>query len=159
MNTVWLLDFDGVVNIIGSKPSPWPGPMAKATVAGYRIRWAPELVDAINNVHTDGQAEVRWATTWLDDGMVNHLTDTLGLGPFPAAYERPPHQVHDEAKIAAARGVLAAGDRLVWTDDEIVPRKLRERTEMLGAGQWLAVRPPETRGLAPADIAAITEFA
>lgn len=158
MRTVWLLDFDGVVNIIGWKPSPWPGAMGKATIAGYRIRWAPDLVDAINKVHTSGQAEVRWATTWLENGLVALLTNTLGLGPFPAAYDRLPHQVHDDAKVEAARRVLANGDRLVWTDDAVIPQKIAERKKMLGDGSWLAVRPPETRGLSPADFDAIADF-
>lgn len=157
---VWLLDFDGVVNVIGRKVPRWPGPIGKATAQGFPLRWAPALVDAINDIHAAGLAEVRWATTWLEGGAVAEVEKAVGIGPFSPAYSRRFSRVHDEEKVDAARAVLASGRRLVWTDDAVIPSRRVDVAGLLGSndGSYLTVRPPETRGLSPDNINAIVEF-
>jgi hypothetical protein len=157
---VWLLDVDGVINMIGSKQSRWPGPMRRADVCGYPIRWSPALVDAVNTVHRSGMCEVRWATTWIEGGAVDRLAETLGFDYFETAYTRFPHEVHDEAKMRAAVRVLAVGRRLVWTDDEVVPLTAADRVALLGPddGRWLTIRPGQSRGLGPKDLAVVASF-
>ena len=159
---VWLLDVDGVVNLIGSKQTQWPGGQKRTTVAGWTIRWAaPELVDFVNTVHRSGACEVCWATTWIDDNLIASLADALGFDHFASAYIRQPSEVHPELKRRAARQVLDLGRRLVWTDDDAIPAKRRERIELLGDGEgdrWLTIAPSESHGLGPRDAADILAF-
>jgi hypothetical protein len=158
---VWLLDVDGVVNLIGSKQTRWPGGQKRTTVAGYPIRWAPDLVDFVNTVNRAGMCEVRWATTWLDDNLVDALVAALGFDHFASAYVRQPSEVHPEAKRRAACRVLDVGRRLLWTDDDAIPAKRRERIELLGDGEgdrWLTIAPSESYGLGPSDAASILTF-
>lgn len=160
MNTIWLLDFDGVVNVIGRKPPRWPGPMGKDAALGFPLRWAPPLVDAINAIHASGKAEVRWATTWLLGDSVADITRITGLGPFPAAFPVSKSIDFHDAKRAAAKDVVAAGNRLVWTDDDAIPARKIDLIDLLGDddGSYLAVRPPETRGLSTSDVDRILAF-
>lgn len=158
---VWLLDVDGVVNLVGSKQTRWPGGQTRTTVAGWTIRWAPELVDFVNTVHRSGMCEVRWATTWLDDNLIDACATALGFDDFASAYVRQPSEVHQESKRRAARRVLGVGRRLVWTDDDAIPARRRERIELLGEGEgdrWLTIAPSESYGLGPSDAASILAF-
>ena len=159
---VWLLDVDGVVNLIGSKQTLWPGGQQRTAVAGWTIRWAPELVDFVNTVHRSGACEVRWATTWVDDNLIDRLAEALGFDFFETAYTScRPNETHAEAKRRAACRVLDVGRRLVWTDDDAIPAKRRERIELLGDGEgdrWLTIAPSESYGLGPKEAADILAF-
>lgn len=149
-----------MVNVIGSKQPRWPGPLAKTTVHGYPLRWAPGLVDAINAVHAEGLADVQWASTWSAEGWHDDLTAGTGLGPFKAAVAPGTYAV-SVAKRVAAQALVATGRRLVWTDDEVVPARAADRISLLGPGSgesWLTIRPAPSRGLNPADLAQVRAF-
>ncbi|MDI6102385.1 hypothetical protein QLQ12_27575 [Actinoplanes sp. NEAU-A12] len=119
MIPVWLLDVDGVVNAFRSGWYARPRLVQVYSAADdydYRIRYEPRLVDAIRRVHADGLAEVTWCSTWCSDAAA--LEDALGLPTLPRAFtEQVGGAAVCAAKLAAARRVLAAGRRLVWTDD------------------------------------------
>ncbi|MBB4742347.1 hypothetical protein BJY16_005806 [Actinoplanes octamycinicus] len=160
---VWLLDVDGVVNAYyaGWRREPhvvqvW----SAADQYSYRIRWEPRVVDAINRIHHDRLAEVRWCSTWCTD--IQNLQDALAAGPFRTAF---PARANDlswaEMKARAALEVLGSGRPLVWTDDEEIGAA-RERHPRLGDaerdGRALLVAPSGSCGLRPRDIRRIAAF-
>ena len=66
-----------------------------------------------------------------------------------------------EAKLAAARAVLADGRRLIWTDDVEVPTESSEPVlyaELTADGQGLLIRPDERGGLRPEHMDEIESF-
>lgn len=161
MGTVWLLDVDGVIN--ASRPGWGRAPrsaMAYANGTGYRLRWEPGLIDRIREANLARHVEVRWATTWCDHAA--ELSRTLGL-TLPVAFgPRPAHLTFDEQKVRAAIEVLDAGDRLIWTDDSVVPVALSMYPRFAYAvddGRALLIAPRPSRGLREADMDAIEAFA
>jgi hypothetical protein len=152
---VGLLDFDGVFN---ASRSGWGGPPVSRTVfvegTGYRIRWAPQLARAVRDLYLAGCIELRWATSWV--GHTSTLEALLGLPHIPDAF---PSDVPDilAAKRAAALGVVEAGRRLVWVDDEAFPNTWQPRHWLAGAGHLL-IAPNPRRGLREADVQAIAAY-
>lgn len=159
VNTVWLLDVDGVIN--GSKPgwsrAPFSAMVQDSTGSEWKIRWEPKLIDYIRKVHAEGLAEVVWCTTWCPDA--DRLEKLWGLPELRRAwseYKRGYYAV--EAKREAARAVLAEGRRLVWTDDDAFPRRGPLVDELTADGRALLVKPDGRGGLRPEDVDAIDAF-
>jgi hypothetical protein len=160
---VWLLDVDGVINAI--KPG-WGAAPSRALVwsaadqTSYLLRWAPTLVDRIRALVLTGKAEVRWCTTWCPEAerleALWHLPEldrSLDADPMPRGPQCWP------LKQEAARAVLAAGHRLIWTDDEALPPEGPERDDLTANGRALLIAPRAARGLQPADLDLIEKFA
>jgi hypothetical protein len=158
---VWLLDVDGVINAFRAgwwhtRPSivqVW----STADAYDYRIRYEPRLLDAIRAVHEQGLAEVTWCTTWCSDA--DALEDALDLPPLPRAFTAPVKGADAcEAKVAAARRVVAAGRLLVWTDDVEVGHHADESAAWVEAGKALTIAPDDSRGLRPAHVRRIQAY-
>lgn len=160
---VWLLDVDGVVNV--ARPG-WGGPPRRSLVwadseaVGYQVRWAPPLTDRIRALHHAGVVEVRWCTTWCPEAgklerlwRLPPLVRSLDADPMPRGSGCWP------LKLAAARAVLAAGRRLVWTDDEALPATGPDRDTLTADGRVLLIAPRPSRGLQPPDLDRIAAFA
>ena len=166
MKTVWLLDVDGVIN--GSRAG-WSRQPATATAYHlgnrYRLRHEPMLLQRIHRLALSGLVKVRWSTTWNDaPGELSRVFPALG--PFPHAFEprlpKYPHLTYDELKVRAALDVLAAGDRLIWTDDSVVGPARNMYLPLTAAearGQALLIAPNASRGLRPDDMDDIEAFA
>ena len=160
MIPVWLLDVDGVVNAF--RAGWYTGPRlvqvySAADDYDYRIRYEPRLIDAIRQVHQDGRAEVTWCSTWCSDAAA--LEDALGLPPLPRAFTEPVRGAAAcAAKLAAARSVVAAGRRLVWTDDVEVAHHAEDCTIWAASGRALTIAPNGSRGLRARDLRRIEEF-
>lgn len=158
--TVWLLDVDGVLN--ASRPGWSRAPrsaMAYAEGHGYRLRWEPALIDRIRDANNLDGVTVRWSTTWCV--APDQLTRTFGLNLECAFTERPPHLTFDELKVNAALGVLAAGHRLVWTDDSVVgPACARwpEFDKAVADGRAHLLAPKPSRGIRPNQMDDIWTF-
>ena len=158
---MWLLDVDGVVN---AKRPGWGSARRQSVwsaedAVSYPLRWAPELVDRIRSLHEQGAVEVRWCTTWCTEA---HLLEALWRLPRLVraidAYPMPRGPDCWALKLAAARGVLAEGRRLVWTDDEVIEVYEEEAARLSADGRALLIATNPTRGLRPADLRRITEF-
>lgn len=158
MTPVWLLDVDGVVN--ASRPG-WGGAPARGQLLAdgqwWKLRWAPEVVAFIREVHEAGLAEIRWATTWVP--WAAELEALWNLPPLPLAFA-PDHSSPDEAKLPAAIAVVSEERRpLIWTDDERIPASGEYLDALESSGQpTLLLRPQPTRGLRAADVDLIREF-
>ncbi len=156
MACVWLLDVDGVINV--RKPGWHAAPHHGVAYAGgtaWPMRWAPGLTTRIRRLHQAGTVEVRWCSTWCDwSTQVERLFRLPALAcAFTGAGDAP------TAKLAAARAVLAAGDHLVWTDDDEVPTGGPLLEELTAGGRALLIRPDARRGLTPGDLDEIEAFA
>lgn len=158
--TIWLLDVDGVINVNqpewGTKPHH-----DTARSAGYDwpMRWAPALIHRIRALHNTGLVTITWCTTWCADA--EQLEHMWKLPPLDRAFTEAINGPEAAAaKLAAARKVIANGDRLIWTDDsETPPPDWQEHAELTADGRALLIRPDKRRGLQPADMDAIEEFA
>lgn len=158
---VWLLDVDGVVNI---RKSPWHtaphNGRAFDNGREWKIRWAPQLIDRIRALHKFGAVEVRWCTTWCSNA--DQMERLFKLPVLGRAFTEELRGFEcSEAKLAAARAVLAEGRRLIWTDDVEVPIERNEPelyAELTAGGRALLIRPDERGGLRPEHMDEIEEF-
>ena len=153
---VWLVDVDGVINT--RRPLWGPGlrrGVAHSDGADWPIRWAPALIARMRRLHDAGLVELRWCSTWCPDaGALERLFGLPELGRALSPAELAAALSTDALKLAAARRVLAARRRLVWTDDTAVPA-----TTLTAGGRALLIRPHPRRGLRPSDLTAIETFA
>jgi hypothetical protein len=163
---VWLLDIDGVVN--GTRTG-WHAAPRSVTLFGdgtdFRIRYAPQLAGRIGALARAGLVEVRWCSTWcIVPDQLRRLEHLLGLPEFAPALPADMGFDVSDRKRDAARAVIAAGRRLIWTDDEEVPagRNLAEdllHDELTAGGRALLIRPESRRGLRPEHLNEIEAFA
>jgi hypothetical protein len=158
---VWLLDVDGVIN--ANRPGWGAAPTQRQVWSNhigreFRVRFAPELIRRIRNIHRAGQVEIRWCTTWCGDTAVLEQAFTLPeLGTSWTDYCNG--YVAKEAKLAAAEDVLAEGRKLIWTDDTEAPDESSDLHRALTAdGQALLIRPDERTGLQPEHLDTIEAF-
>jgi hypothetical protein len=158
---VWLLDVDGVLNAHkpgwGAAPTKhdvWSSVMSRS----FTIRFAPSLLRRIREIHRAGRVEIRWCTTWCGDTAA--LEKALALPAFAQCWtEYRNGRAGSEAKLAAARAVLAEGRRLVWTDDnEVPPESWPLHAELARDGRALLIRPDERYGLQPDHLDAIEAY-
>ncbi|BCJ37100.1 hypothetical protein Athai_46030 [Actinocatenispora thailandica] len=132
---VWLLDIDGVLNVLGGKPDRrvWPSRSWRrfsATDASTQVTWpivvAEPVAAFIREVHDSGRAEVRWHTTW--QRSAGRIGAQLGLPEFEvhSAPEFPDGRYDPEWwKLPGALRVIEDERRpLIWTDDQATPRRI-----------------------------------
>jgi HAD domain in Swiss Army Knife RNA repair proteins len=158
---IWLLDVDGVLNVRRSAwhSAPHNG-RAYDNGREWKIRWAPQLITRIRTLHKAGKVEVRWCTTWCS--QADQLERLFKLPVLERAFtEELRDFACSEAKLAAARAVLASGRRLIWTDDVEVPVPRQEPelyAELTAGGRALLIRPDERDGLRPEHMDEIEAF-
>lgn len=170
MIPVWLLDIDGVVNACTRKPdrNVWPLDQWRSVRVAVGDHSLPVLaaqpvVDFIRRVHEEGQAEIRWHTTWQKDAAC--IEAALGMPSLPVqdCPEFTDRHLRDAwFKLAAAeRVVMEEGRSLIWTDDDL-------GWELRGAGRTidllrevapiLTISPDDRTGLTPKHLRLIAEF-
>lgn len=165
MRVVWLLDVDGVLN--ASQRPGWSAAPRNAYAhcdgMAWKIRWAPALVREILQLRATYDVDVRWASTWcqpLPNGTlaVRQIESLLGFPQLLPGFET--FTLAQEAKIQAAIDVLAAGDALIWTDDDAIPQPGDPgwHPSFLDGSPRLFISPDPRRGLQPRHIQAITQF-
>ncbi|MDG6100984.1 hypothetical protein Daura_01375 [Dactylosporangium aurantiacum] len=158
---VWLLDVDGVINV---RRPLWGPSLHRGTASSagidWPIRWAPALITRIRRLAATRLLEIRWCTTWCPDAdALERLFHLPPLGRALSAADLDEAEETDRVKLAAAREVLAAGRRLVWTDDTAVPDPGPVAAELTAGGRALLIKPHSRRGLRPSDLARIESFA
>ncbi|MBG0825226.1 hypothetical protein HS048_31540 [Planomonospora sp. ID91781] len=155
---VWLLDVDGVINV--ARPGWGDVPRSGTAYSGggaYRMRWAPALIDRIRALHRAGGVEIRWCSTWCADA--DQVERLFALPLLARAWtDHLSAVVAAEAKLAAARRILAQERRLIWTDDVETPTCGPVYDELTESGRALLIAPSPRRGLQPDDLAAIETF-
>lgn len=169
VDTTWLLDVDGPINATdpGWSAPPWnrkllyqhEDPGGKTELREFKLRWSPHLITRIRKLIATGTVDVVWCTTWCP--QAHQLEDLWGFPSLGRAWTTHLHGFHAvQAKRAAARAVLTAGRRLIWTDDDAFPDRgpFIDELAALG-GDLLLIKPDDRRGLRPADMATIEAFA
>lgn len=158
---VWLLDVDGVLN---ADTPPWgdvgfkAGRIAVDSIS-YRFTWNTKLIDEIRAVHDGGGVAIRWATSWCP--YARKVERKLGLPEFGRAftvgYEGDRLK---QVKLVAARLALAAGNDLIWTDDDAFDGTGEQLfTDVVDvSGRVLLIKPQEQLGLTPTHMADIRAF-
>lgn len=154
---VWLLDVDGVLN--ATRPGWSAAPktaMAYDKGIGWRLRWAPALLDRVRLVIASGLVDVRWCTTWCN--AADQLERLFRFPELPRALSPEDLFIDkDRAKLDAALSVVDAGQRLIWTDDDVIPVAGPERAKLIDAGALL-IAPKSRYGLTRAHIDEIEVF-
>lgn len=148
METVWLLDVDGVINAskAGWSAAPNSG-WAFANGNSWRMRWSPQLMERIRKVHQQPSVTILWATTW-----VGHTDQLERLFKLPALLSAGPTGMDVVDKQTAALEILESGRRLIWTDDEAIP------LTWFSGHDRLLIRPKPNRGLRPEHLDLIDNF-
>ncbi|MEO6886278.1 MAG: hypothetical protein ABI232_08350 [Jatrophihabitantaceae bacterium] len=164
---LWLLDIDGVVNALATTAlsAPWSigqwiqrtvfAPIDGRGLVTLPVLAARPVLDFITSVHESGAAEIRWHTTWRG-AAITHLAPVLGLPQFPMSIA-PEWQTRTDSfswKIPAARRAVAAGRRLLWTEDALAGHGLPDATAA-GLDDALLISPQSEIGLTPSNLASI----
>lgn len=151
--TIWLLDFDGVIN--ANKPK-WSAAPHQATAyannISYKLRWAPKLIERIREI-SRLDVSILWASTWC--GHTQQLERILKL---PALLSAASTAMSYRMKCDAAETVVTAGHRLIWTDDEVVPTWGALYTRLVQDDQALLIKPKSNTGLTPEHVNSIESF-
>lgn len=158
--TTWLLDIDGVIN--ANKPG-WSAAPRRVHCAGFVVRYAPALIERIRELHRSRTVEIQWASTWCGfPNQIEELTRRIGLHFDSAFVDRPESKTWAEMKAEAAVAVLAAGRRLIWTDDDeagIAPAFYPAIGAAVRDGRALLIAPRPNRGLQREHLDRIEAFA
>lgn len=134
VNTVpiWLLEFDGVVNVIQDHPPTriYPADTWIYTEDEFQGKVWPILastvvLDFIRQMHEEGLADIRWHTTWQEEA--HRVGEKLNLPKFPIEpapeFRGSPVKWSYSAtpwwKLPAVWRLLNLGYRVLWTDDDI----------------------------------------
>lgn len=123
MKPIWLMDFDGVLNVFDSGApvlSDWPS-WNDFIARGFRIQYSPAMVARILALHESGLVEIRWLSTW--GRLANEDLTQLGFPEFPVAGEMPYRGGHGWWKLPIAQELFDQGHALIWTDDDITGSK------------------------------------
>jgi hypothetical protein len=151
---IWLLDFDGVLNILAAqgdtsvwaewrdhkRPSPEDIPW---------MLWAPEAVSLVAEANEAG-VRVVWLTTW--GALTATIADVIKDIPADLEYwtngdlSRIGHTSRRSGqnwKVDCARFLVPEQSPLLWTDDNL-PKMLHKDDRA-----WLRSREPETLTIAP----------
>lgn len=165
---VWLLDYDGVLNALAPHGdtkvwSEWKvqGKGSNPDSIPWHL-WAPEAVKVVAEAHAAG-VRVIWLTTWME--MTQRLHETIT--ELPAGLEfLTDHGAGSVGpsrhwKANAAMMTVPYGVPLLWTDDDLNRRLVREKA----VKEWLASRgdttlmcPRKEHGLTPEHVTKIREW-
>lgn len=187
MRPLVLLDVDGVLNAVTSRPDPrvwpdWQRGRAAADGRQWPIIWSPSVVSAVRAWQAD--ADVQWLTTWGHHAN-GGLRALLGLPELPVAgtwadVNAPQHAGSaDDGAVAHAAVAPAAPDELtgrwwkfdvvrgvvhadparplVWIDDDLAGQR-EIRQWMQRESRCLLVAPTMGTGLRPDDVTLVREF-
>lgn len=165
---VVILDFDGVINMLGSGRAARrkPGVLGHVVRAElecdgmvYQVRYSREVVRRLATAVCESGAELWWLTTW-NACTASAIEPELGLQSAgwiawdPTRAATPP-----EAKYAALVARFGAGSRpLVWVDDEAADLLDVSDFPELGVAELLAIAPDASVGLLQADLARVEAF-
>jgi hypothetical protein len=153
-----LLDVDGVLNACpiwdptgADRDCPWPGGWKEFRAGGYNIKFAPDLCDALLDIHDSGLAEVRWLTTWGHEANAQ-LAESFGFPHFQVVGVPPTWgETQGWWKFPLAVAATALARRVVWADDDL-PRSPEALAWAQSTFTVLPLTPEPFLGLTPADL-------
>ncbi len=162
---IWLLDLDGVINVIAKKPRDGWGDYAytaaRADTGGiaFKICYSPTFVRLLNLLHAKNVVSFGYLTTWEDAGH-RQFAPAVGLdvGRWVAGFDYAAGT--SWWKLLAAKKLAgstdATGELLIWTDDDIKHQvEPEEMPELLPRDRSIVICPDETKGLTPEEFESI----
>jgi hypothetical protein len=173
-----ILDFDGVVNMLGTAGDARRNPDVLGYVtqtelecdeATYQVRYSRELVRRLNEVVGATGAEWLWLTTWNECG-VSSINSGIGttasdwirwgsdaadaIGVEPAAIE-----ARAAAKYTAIVELINSNPRpIAWIDDEAAAKFRAEDFPLLGGAEILALTPDPRVGITRPELERLEGF-
>lgn len=159
----WLLDIDGVVNVIGRPPREGWGRYDHTVVPAFDgLRWAvcysPTFVSVLNALHEKGIVSFRWLTTWEYDAPRCFAPAVgLNIGAWVAAEDDG--DTRRWWKLKAFEQTLSEVDHLVvWTDDDMYYyTESLQVVDFLDPNVAVTICPDSRRGLLPKEFTRILE--
>lgn len=122
---VWLLDVDGVINVVNRKELV-AGSDLESGVAldpdqiGWKILWHTTIIDRINAL--SDVLDIHWLTTWKSHAQ-SQIAPLVGLNRFPVLPETSPRPNNTvwwkRTQVAVWQNTAQYKRPLVWTDDEL----------------------------------------
>ena len=149
------IDFDGVVNALSRDAclEAW-GNISKTRLQGFPIHYAPELVQDIERMSSDG-VNVVWLTTWCEDSAA---FTRFGFNVHPylgvrnrIAYGVPWWKWEELQKFLETK----SGDVLIgWCDDDLMQYVRYDRTlqDFLNQPNVMGLTPFSRTGMTPEHI-------
>lgn len=150
----WLLDFDGVINILAAQGDTsvwgeWKDYRRSSPDEIPWMIWAPEVAKLVGEAH-DAGVRVVWLTTWGD--LNKTIPEVIPEIPNGLEYWTDgdlsrigvtSRRSGQNWKVDCARNLVPNDDPLLWTDDNL--------SAMLRADDraWLKSRTPETLTISP----------
>lgn len=173
MRPSWFLDVDGVINALSpiqqrhlNEFSVWD----EKRVNGYKIRYAPEVIDFINRMSE--RVDIKWNTTWQDNALI-HLSPALGLKTFSVVnapgVNSPNGSMNRSGDLPENRWwkmnavidhIEAGGIDFIWTDDHLTPNVrnyIRRKADFEGL-ETSIITPDGEMGLTRANLTRIKSF-
>lgn len=162
---VWLMDIDGVLNLMARPPRHgWPLYRHVVVVRdsqgiAWEICYAPLLMSLLTQLHAKNIVSFRWLTTWEYDGPLNFAPAvSLNIGQWVAAVDRGELTWW---KLDAFVATLGSPEELpiIWTDDEIATESEAQRIlDMVHGDDALAFAPNERVGITPENFELILDY-
>lgn len=153
-----LLDVDGVLNVVcnpNEPPTDWPEYRTEV-MNGYRITWAPALIERLRALHEAEEVEIRWLTTWW--AKIPTLAP-LGMPDLTVACNAEDYAVRNRWwKLQPAQRAYEEGRKLVWIDDDLVDQEAWRWGKSLDRERFLGVVPRWNHGITPDLMDAIEAF-
>lgn len=113
---IWFLGLDGVVRAVETGEDRLHL-VASADGMPVDVHYSPAVVDAINTIHREGLAEVRWLSNWQQDAL--DVARAIGLDEFEA-YDIPEDETGRWYKAEVVDEVVTKEARpFAWADSNL----------------------------------------
>jgi hypothetical protein len=165
----WYLDVDGVLNAVPAPAHRLRGQFEHTVLDAddgtgatreVPIWWRPAVVDAINTASRTGLADVVWLTTWGAQASTL-LAPRIGLDSFdvvPAGAGEVSPESANWWKVQAIKDRSTAGDRLVFTDDDLSRTTRAALMDRYEPENVLLVTPMSSPGLTDEHLQRVDRF-
>lgn len=173
MRPIWFLDVDGVLNALSKIEQRHIDEFPvwnEKEVNGYKIRYAPEVIDFINRMSE--RVDIKWNTTWQTQA-VTLLAPALGLNKFDVVEARgissPSGSFNRGGDLPENRwwklntvleNIEGSAADFIWTDDHLigeVRHYTRRKADFEGI-EHLIITPDGEMGLTCKDLLRIEDF-
>jgi len=178
------LDVDGVINSFPTslrkdeKPvwddlTAFSCPVSLHGGTSFTITHSPTVINRLLEMHTSGQAEIRWLTTWGSEANLE-LSKGVGFpGDFEVIAERPQFAAYTPLQTTGVKGddggwwkltafkQLAADNpdrKIIWIDDDLAYDRHAVEFVKNHEGHVLGICPETDYGLTPEHLSRIAQF-
>lgn len=157
------LDVDGVIAPTSSEPAQGAVVTWVQVFGSGSLHFRDDVVNRIGSLHERGVVAAEWLTS-RQEVAPEVMAPALGLPPWPSNARRDapewwelPYET-DFWKERFVYAALAAGERVVWCDDDIAFRAHHDELAVFG-DNLLMVSPSASVGMTPEDMDIVEAWA